>query len=304
MKRFEAASHRAAFELGRVRNLLTQRGRAHDADIFAAHATMLGDEKLRRRVEEEIRANRQSAEAAVASVAIELHNSLSQSELPAVRDRAADVLDVGQRLVHCLDDSASPDAPSADVIVASSIVPSELVRYAHHGVVAIITESCGANSHTAILARGLGMPMVTAIEGAVKRIRDGAPVVIDAAAGIVVVDPETNDDETVHKFARPGFPVLLRARRWSPTRPRTASTSACCSTSATRSRPKTRRPPGSRGSACSAPNSSTWTVPVGPARTRASNPTGGSRRPSVTGNSTSAWPISARRRARSTRTSP
>src|ERR1700733_12558417 len=57
MKRFEAASHRAAFELGRVRNLLTQRGRAHDADIFAAHATMLGDEKLRRRVEEEIRAN-------------------------------------------------------------------------------------------------------------------------------------------------------------------------------------------------------------------------------------------------------
>ncbi len=51
------------------------------------------------------------------------------------------------------------------------------MRYAHQGVVAIVTESCGAKSHTAILARGLGIPMVTGIEGAAVRIRDGAPVV-------------------------------------------------------------------------------------------------------------------------------
>ena len=64
--RFEAARSRAARDLSRVRALVAQRGRAHDAEIFAAQATMLNDPKLIGRIEEEIRTNLQSAEAAVA----------------------------------------------------------------------------------------------------------------------------------------------------------------------------------------------------------------------------------------------
>src|SRR5580692_11705371 len=167
--RFESARSRA-------RALVAQRGRSQDADIFAAQATMLNDPKLIGRIEEEIRQNLQAAEAAVARAAIEFHNALKASEAPSVRDKAADVMDVGQRLVYCLDDTAAAESPKADVIVAASIVPSQLVRYAHHGVVAIITETCGAKSHTAILARGLGIPVITGIEAAAARIRDGAPV--------------------------------------------------------------------------------------------------------------------------------
>jgi len=205
--RFEAARSRAARELNRVRALVAQRGRAHDADIFAAQATMLNDPKLIGRIEEEIRQNLQAAEAAVARAAIEFHNALKASEAPSVRDKAADVMDVGQRLVSCLDDTATAEPPKADVIVASSIVPSQLVRYAHHGVVAIITETCGAKSHTAILARGLGIPMVTGIEGATGRIRDGAPVVIDAGAAVVIVDPSQAEEDAV---------AAIRAARSTP----------------------------------------------------------------------------------------
>jgi phosphotransferase system enzyme I (PtsI) len=205
--RFEAARSRAALELNRVRALVAQRGRAHDADIFAAQATMLNDPKLIGRIEEEIRRNLQAAEAAVARAAIEFHNALKASEAPSVRDKAADVMDVGQRLVSCLDDTATAESPKADVIVASSIVPSQLVRYAHHGVVAIITETCGAKSHTAILARGLGIPMVTGIEGAAGRIRDGAPVVIDAGAAVVIVDPSQAEEDAV---------AAIRAARSAP----------------------------------------------------------------------------------------
>ena len=200
VERLEAARARAARELDSVRHLLTQRGRSQDAGIFAAQATILGDPKLSARIEEEIRKNLQSAEAAVARVAIEFHNAFKDSDVSMVRDKAADILDVGQRLVRCLDDTAPPEAPTADVIVASSVVPSQLVRYVHQGVVAIITESCGSKSHTAILARGLGVPMVTGIEGAATRIRDGAPVVIDAAAGLVIVDPGPADEETVRRI--------------------------------------------------------------------------------------------------------
>jgi phosphotransferase system enzyme I (PtsI) len=205
--RFEAARSRAARELSRVRALVAQRGRAHDADIFAAQATMLNDPKLIGRIEEEIRNSLQSAEAAVARAVIEFHNALKASDDPSIRDKAADVMDVGQRLVYCLDETADAESPRADVIVATSVVPSQLVRYAHHGVVAIITETCGARSHTAILARGLGIPMVTGIEGAAGRIRDGAPVVIDASAGVVIVDPCAAEEDTV---------AAIRAARSAP----------------------------------------------------------------------------------------
>jgi phosphotransferase system enzyme I (PtsI) len=205
--RFEAARSRAARELGRVRALVAQRGRAQDADIFAAQATMLSDPKLIGRIEEEIRQNLQAAEAAVARASIEFHNALKASEAPSVRDKAADVMDVGQRLVYCLDETAVAESPKADVIVATSVVPSQLVRYAHHGVVAIITETCGAKSHTAILARGLGIPMITGIEGAAGRIRDGAPVVIDASAGVVIVDPGQAEADAV---------AAIRAARTAP----------------------------------------------------------------------------------------
>ncbi len=205
--RFEAARSRAARELSRVRALVAQRGRAHDADIFAAQATMLNDPKLIGRIEEEIRKNLQAAEAAVARAAIEFHNALKASETPAVRDKAADVMDVGQRLVYCLDETAAGESPRADVIVASSVVPSQLVRYAHHGVVAIVTETCGSKSHTAILARGLGIPLITGIEGAVSRIRDGAPVVIDAGAGVVIVDPGPPEEDMI---------AAIRAARGAP----------------------------------------------------------------------------------------
>lgn len=199
-QRFDSARRRAAHELDRVRLLLVQRGRSHEAGIFAAHATMLGDPKLVARIEEEIHTNLQSAEAAVARAAIDFHNAVKESELSAVRDKAADVLDVGQRLVQCLGEEEDSEAPKADVIVASSIGPSELVRYAHHAVAGIITETCGAKSHTAILARGLGIPMVTGIEGAMTRIRDGAPVVVDASSGLVIVDPGPADEETVRQI--------------------------------------------------------------------------------------------------------
>src|SRR6478672_5354912 len=102
VSRLTAARDRAALELDHLCHLLAQRGRPHDAAIFSAHATMLGDAKLLRRIEEEIRGNLQSAESSVARVAIEYHNTLKDSDLPIIRDKAADVLDVGQRLVRCL----------------------------------------------------------------------------------------------------------------------------------------------------------------------------------------------------------
>lgn len=198
--RLQAARIRAGQELDRVRRQLIQQGRNRDAAIFAAHATMLTDKKFNERIVTAIRLHSVSAEAAIARVVLELQSTFRESGLPIIQDKMADLLDIGRRLIQCLDDTAELDTLVADVAVATTVMPSELVRLAHQGVAAIVTETCGLKSHTAILARGLGVPLVTGIHDAVTRIPEGATITVDAAAGTVVVNPTPDELETERRI--------------------------------------------------------------------------------------------------------
>src|SRR5207302_7323439 len=162
----------ACVELDRVQRQLAGRVEARDVSIFESHAGLLRDPKFISRVEHEIRRNGQSAEAAVSRVASELFAAFLANPVPLVHDKASDILDIGRRLIRCLSSSLSSDVefePGA-VIVAPSLTPSQLVRYVHHGIVAAVTETCGPKSHTAILARGLAIPLVTGIPSACEVI--------------------------------------------------------------------------------------------------------------------------------------
>lgn len=191
VERLHAAIGRACVELDRVQRHLTGRVQASDVAIFESHAGLLRDPQFVTRVEAEIRANGQSAEAAVARVVNDLYSAFIANPVPLVQDKAADILDIGRRLEDCLSASARPDiqVDAAAVIVAPSLTPSELVRFAHQGVAAIVTEACGTKSHTAILARGFAIPLVTGIPSACEAIPNGTEAIVDAAAGRVVFSP-------------------------------------------------------------------------------------------------------------------
>src|SRR6516225_5230072 len=156
VERLHAAIGRACVELDRVQRQLAGRVEANDVSIFESHAGLLRDPKFVNRVEHEIRSNGQSAEAAVSRVARDLYAAFLANPVPLVQDKASDLLDIGRRLIHCLSAAlrAEVEFDAGTVIVASSLTPSQLVRYAHHGIVGAVTETCGARSHTAILARG------------------------------------------------------------------------------------------------------------------------------------------------------
>src|SRR5579872_5774879 len=188
VERLHAAIGRACVELDRVQRQLAGRVEASDVSIFESHAGLLRDPKFVSRVEHEIRSNGQSAEAAVSRVASELHAAFLANSVPLVQDKASDILDIGRRLVHCLSESLASDVEleQGTVIVAPSLTPSQLVRYAHHGAVAVVTETCGPKSHTAILARGLSIPLVTGIPSACALIPHRTEAIVDAAAGQVV----------------------------------------------------------------------------------------------------------------------
>lgn len=188
VERLHAAIGRAGVELDRLQRQLAGRLDAGDVAIFESHAGLLYDPKFLGRIEQEIRTGGLSAESAVSRVASELRAAFLASPVPLVHDKAADILDIGRRLIRCLSASLQPELEleQGTVVVATSLTPSQLVRYVHHGIVAAVTETCGPKSHTAILARGLGLPLITGIPGACELIPQGTEAIVDAAAARVI----------------------------------------------------------------------------------------------------------------------
>lgn len=191
IERLQAAIGRACVELDRVQRQLVGRVQAADVAIFESHAALLRDPQFVQQIEHEIVQSGQSAEAAVSRVVSRLHSGFVASRVTLVQDKAADVLDIGRRLVRCLT-AAQPIEVEPDrgaVIVAESLTPSQLVRFAHRGIVAAILETCGPKSHTAILARGLGIPMVSGITSVCENIPQGTETIVDATEGHVIFAP-------------------------------------------------------------------------------------------------------------------
>lgn len=106
-------------------------------------------------------------------------------------ERVADVLDVRARIVSELRGLPAPGIPASDVpfiLAAEDLAPADTATLDPAKVVALITSSGGPQSHTAILARALGLPAVVAAAG-VDGIADGAEVYVDGAAGTITAEP-------------------------------------------------------------------------------------------------------------------
>lgn len=118
-------------------------------------------------------------------------------------ERATDVLDVRARIVSELRGLPAPGIPAFDepfILAAEDLAPADTATLDPAKVIALITSSGGPQSHTAILARALGLPAVVAAPG-VDEIPDGTEVYVDGATGSVTVDP--------------GAELLLAAEAWA-----------------------------------------------------------------------------------------
>ena len=171
-----------------------------DAAIFDAHLLMLADaailEPARRSVDGGVNAA-QAWSAAITEAAARLHET-GDSPLQA---RADDVEDVGRTVLgHLLGTTwAGPVVESPCVLVAADLVPSETASLDPELVRALVTAGGGLTSHSAILARSLGIPAVVGLGTGALAIAEGTRVAVDGEAGLVHVDP---DDALVDDFER------------------------------------------------------------------------------------------------------
>ena len=166
-----------------------------NAAIFEVHQMMLEDDDYNESVENIIRTEQVNAEYAVASTGDNFAQMFASMDDEYMQGRAADVRDISERMIGILNGAAA-DGIAADepvIIVADDLAPSETVQMDKSKVLSFVTVHGSLNSHTAILARTMGIPALVATDIAEADALDGRYAVVDGAAGKLYVEP---DEET------------------------------------------------------------------------------------------------------------
>jgi phosphotransferase system enzyme I (PtsI) len=202
-ERFEAALDEAEAALIRLEADAASRLGPEKAALFGAHRMMVRDPLFVEGIREAIAAGRHADDAVVAKTA-EIRALFEALPDPYLKERAADVDDVGRRLFRILQGLADPaDLGGREggpfVIVARDLAPSETALLDGNLVAALVTEQGGPTSHTAIIAQSLAIPAVSAVDSALERIAEGVLLAVDGLKGEVIVDP---DDDQIGSFRR------------------------------------------------------------------------------------------------------
>lgn len=171
---------------------LTQASKA-DAEIFQAHKMILEDPELLSGVEKKIKEQHCSAEFAMKETAQAFSDTMAAMSDEYFAARATDILDVGNRVLRILlgvAESPTSNLKKPSVIVADDLTPSDTVLLDKSLVVGFCTARGSATSHTAILARGLGIPAVAGAGEAVLKQKNESQIILDGTNGEVILSPE------------------------------------------------------------------------------------------------------------------
>ena len=163
----------------------------NEVAIFDAHLLFLEDPALIEAVRARIFERRLNAEAAWATVVDELVTTYRALEDAYMQERAADVADVGQRVLRQLTGTSTVlDLPQPAILVATDLTPSDTAQLDPTKVLGICTTLGSATSHSAILARTLGIPAVVGVGSEVLNWTNGTLLGLDGEGGKVWVNPE------------------------------------------------------------------------------------------------------------------
>ncbi|HMF42599.1 MAG TPA: phosphoenolpyruvate--protein phosphotransferase [Polyangia bacterium] len=226
VKRFERALMETDAQLARIQAQIAEReGDTQQYQILEAHRLMLSDVHLTERARRLIRDEKAAAEWAVRKALDQIQAVFERIEDPYFRDRKSDVALVGERLLRNLvgvGDSASPEeAPKGSIAIAHELSPADAAQLGRAEAAGFCTEGGGRTSHTAIVARALGLPYVVGVEGMGRRVWSGMTVVIDGARGEVILDP---DEEALRRYEARADAARSRSQRLATIRDVAAQT--------------------------------------------------------------------------------
>lgn len=164
-----------------------------EAEIFGAHLMILDDPEVIPAFEEKIKEEKLNAAAAVKDVVDQYAAMFSAMEDEYLKERGADIKDVGMRIIKILlgVNTMAEKMEEEVIIIAEDLTPSDTAQLETDKVLAFVTKDGSRTSHTAIMARSLGIPAVVGMgEGLLKEAEDGAEVIVDGTSGEVIFSPD------------------------------------------------------------------------------------------------------------------
>jgi phosphoenolpyruvate-protein phosphotransferase (PTS system enzyme I) len=191
--RFEEALTKTRSEVTILKERISEEMGVQHARIFDAHLMALEDRTLIDEVVKAIRTDKRSAEYAFSCVLKKYIRIFSEMEDEYLRDRMADINDIGRRVLKNLMDADKLhelDALTDDVVIIShDLSPSDTVSMFKRNILAFATDVGSRTSHTAIMAKSLGVPAAVGLKDATLRIVNQDMLIIDGRMGLVIVHP-------------------------------------------------------------------------------------------------------------------
>ena len=192
--RLEAASKQAIAQIADQLSRMSKRVGQSVARILQAHMGLLGDEKLRAEVAEDIRKNRHSAEYAVSRTLKRKMKVLGDSgNFAWVQPILQDLSETEKALLRALlgeKREALAGLTREVVVVARDLSPAQTLGLDRSRVLGMVTEIGGSTSHTAIVASSLGIPAAVGVEGIARDVTTGDRIILDGSTGTIILDPD------------------------------------------------------------------------------------------------------------------
>lgn len=196
VKRFREAREQAVEQLGKLHEKALKEVGEANAAIFEVHQMMLEDDDYLESIENIIRLQEINAEYAVAATSDNFSEMFSAMDDEYMRERAADVKDISERILTVLkgENKRKLHMEEPMILVAEDLAPSETVQLEKDKILAFVIVRGSLNSHTAILARTMGIPALVGTSMPLEETLDGKLAAVDGNQGCFYVEP---NDETL-----------------------------------------------------------------------------------------------------------
>ncbi len=197
--RYQKASETAMEQLKQLYEKALNEVGEENAAVFEVHQMMLEDDDFVESVESIIETQGVNAEYAVAVTGDNFSQMFAAMDDDYMRGRAADVKDISERLITVLSGGVSGGIQSEEpvIVLADDLAPSETVQMDKDKVLSFVTVHGSVNSHTAILARTMGIPALIGTDIPLDESVDGKMAVVDGSKGCIYVEP---DQETMEQM--------------------------------------------------------------------------------------------------------
>lgn len=197
LARLEKAKDQTLEQLSQLYEKARQEVGEASAQIFEVHQMMVEDDDYQESIHNFITAQKLNAEFAVATTADNFAEMFASMDDAYMKERAADVRDVSERLLRNLQNKSDSgiDANEKYILCADDLAPSETVQMDKTNVLAFCTKYGASNSHTAILARTMNLPAIIGLGEALTEDMEGKEAIIDGRTGVLILEPDEQTRE-------------------------------------------------------------------------------------------------------------